>query len=116
MMAPILMLSLNILLLLTGQTLWKIGLDRSGGLHISNALQVLASPWIMAGAGMYAVATVLWLAVLSRMPLSMAYPMQSMAYVLGLLIAWLIFGEIIPPNRWIGAGIIVAGVIVISMK
>jgi drug/metabolite transporter (DMT)-like permease len=29
---------------------------------------------------------------------------------------WLLLGEGIPPNRWIGAGIIVAGAFVIGLK
>ncbi|MCD9022986.1 EamA family transporter [Cohnella sp. NL03-T5] len=110
------LLMMNVLLLLAGQTVWKLGLDRLGGLHPGNALQVFTSPWIVTGVGMYAVATVLWLAVLSRMSLSMAYPLQSLAYVLGMLVAWLVFGEVVPPNRWIGAGIIIAGVFVVSLK
>jgi drug/metabolite transporter (DMT)-like permease len=116
MTAAYVLLMLNVLLLLAGQTVWKFGLDRAGGLHLGNAFQVLTSPWIVAGIGMYAVATVLWLAVLSRMSLSTAYPLQSLAYVLGLLVAWLVFGESVPPNRWIGAGIIITGVFVVSLK
>jgi drug/metabolite transporter (DMT)-like permease len=110
------MLLLNIVLLLAGQTVWKLGLDRLGGLHVHNAFQVITSPLIVTGAILYAIATLLWLAVLSRLPLSTAYPMQSLAYVLGLLLAWLLFGEAIPPNRWLGAGIILTGVFVIAVK
>lgn len=115
-MTAYVLLLLNIVLLLAGQALWKQGLEQAGGLQLGNALQVLFSPWILAGAALYAFATVVWLVVLSRLPLSTAYPLQSIAYVLGLFVAWLVFGEAIPPNRWIGAGIIIAGVAVISLK
>ncbi|OXS54095.1 hypothetical protein B1A99_28100 [Cohnella sp. CIP 111063] len=110
------LLLLNIALLVVGQIMWKIGLDRLGGLHPHNALQVAASPWILSGVLLYGLATLLWLAVLSRLPLSAAYPLQSLAYVFALLLAWLLLGEAIPPNRWIGAGIIVAGAFVIGLR
>jgi drug/metabolite transporter (DMT)-like permease len=116
MMAAYVLLLLNIVLLLAGQTLWKFGLERMGGIHLHNALSVMTSPLIMSGCVLYGVATVLWLAVLSRLPLSTAYPMQSLAYVFGLLLAWLLFGEAIPQNRWIGAGIILVGVSVVGVK
>ncbi len=110
------LLLLNIVLLVAGQTVWKIGLDRLGGLHLHNVLQVFFSPWILSGVLLYGLATVLWLAVLSRLPLSAAYPLQSLAYVFALLLAWLLLGEVIPPNRWIGAGIILVGICVIGLK
>jgi drug/metabolite transporter (DMT)-like permease len=109
-------LLLNILLLVAGQTAWKIGLDRSGGLRLENLLSVLFSPLILLGILIYGIATLLWLYVLSRLPISLAYPLQSIAYVLALLIAFLFFKEIVPPNRWIGAGIILVGITVLSLK
>jgi drug/metabolite transporter (DMT)-like permease len=113
---PYVLLLLNILCLAAGQMVWKLGLDRTGGLGTGNIMQVLFSPLILAGIGLYGIATVLWLAVLSRLPLSMAYPLQSLAYVLGLVLAWRLFGEAIPLNRWIGCAVILAGVVMISAK
>lgn len=110
------LLVLNILFLVAGQIVWKMGLNGQGGLQLNNILTVMLSPLILLGIALYGIATILWLFVLSRLPLSVAYPMQSLAYVLGLIVAWWIFGEAIPLNRWIGAGIIVAGVMVIGMK
>ncbi|PLT48447.1 EamA family transporter [Paenibacillus sp. FSL W8-1187] len=106
----------NILCLVAGQMAWKLGLDRLGGLGFGNWLQALLSPLILAGIGLYGIATVLWLAVLSRLPLSAAYPLQSLAYVLGLVLAWQLFGEAIPLNRWIGCAVIVAGALIVSWK
>jgi drug/metabolite transporter (DMT)-like permease len=106
----------NILLLVTGQTVWKIGLDRSGGLRLDNLLSVLFSPLILLGILIYGIATLLWLYVLSRLPISLAYPLQSIAYVLALLIAFFFFKESVPLNRWIGAAIILGGITVLSLK
>jgi multidrug transporter EmrE-like cation transporter len=110
------LLVLNIILLVTGQTLWKIGLDRLGGMQLQNWIAVLLSPYIMGGIVLYGLATVLWLAVLSRLPLSLAYPLQSIAYIAGLLVAFYLFREAVPLNRWLGAGVIMAGIIILSWK
>ncbi|KIL37692.1 membrane protein [Cohnella kolymensis] len=109
-------LLLNIVLLVAGQTVWKIGLDKVGGLHAGNWLQVMFSPLIMLGILIYAAATVLWLYVLSRLPISIAYPLQSLAFVLAMFIALFFFKESIPVNRWIGTAIIMAGITVLSWR
>ncbi|MFS0724774.1 EamA family transporter [Paenibacillus sp. 1P07SE] len=111
-----LMLLLNILLLVAGQYVWKLGLTQAGGLGWHNLPQVALSPLILLGIGCYGLATLLWLAVLSRLPLSSAYPLQSLAYVIGLFVAWQLLGEAIPANRWFGTGLILAGVLVVSWK
>jgi drug/metabolite transporter (DMT)-like permease len=109
-------LLLNIVLLVAGQIVWKIGLEKSGGLHFDNALQVMFSPLILLGIFIYGAATVIWLYVLSRLPLSFAYPLQSFAYVFALLAAFILFKESIPPTRWIGTAVILAGIAVLSWK
>ncbi|NMM54611.1 EamA family transporter [Paenibacillus aquistagni] len=110
------LLLLNILFLVAGQIVWKMGLAQQDGLQLHNLLSVLFSPLILLGIAFYGIATVLWLFVLSRLPLSIAYPLQSLAYVFGLLAALYLFGEVIPVNRWLGAGIIILGVMVITLK
>jgi multidrug transporter EmrE-like cation transporter len=109
-------LLLNIVLLVAGQTVWKIGLTKLGGLHSDNLLSVLLSPYILAGIIIYGVATVLWLAVLSRLPLSIAYPLQSAAYLLGIVVAALVFRETVPPHRWAGIVVVLVGIVMISWR
>lgn len=110
------LLLINITLLVAGQTVWKIGLAKLGGLQAGNWLTVLLSPYILAGIAMYGLATVLWLAVLSRLPLSIAYPLQSTAYVVGIIVAAIVFREAVPPHRWIGVAVVIAGIVIISWK
>lgn len=101
---------LNVVLLVTGQVLWKRGLDSLGGLSAGTWLRVALAPWTWAGLAAYGVATVLWFWVLSRAPLSVAYPLQSLAYVLGVVAGWAFFHESVPPVRWLGVALILAGV------
>lgn len=56
---------------------------------------------------------VFWMLVLSKVELSLAYPLLSINYVLILLGARYIFGEFIPVRRWIGVIFILAGISVL---
>jgi drug/metabolite transporter (DMT)-like permease len=106
----------NILLLVAGQILFKIGLQQIGGVSVSNLWKTAFSLPIWLGLLLYVIATGLWFIVLSRMNLSLAYPLQSLAYVLGVAAAWGIFGEPIPTVRWIGVLVILAGVTLVAWE
>ena len=102
----------NILLLVLGQTSWKIGLEKLQlhGNLIQKLFQFVFSPFIFLGFVLYILATVIWMYLLSKLPLSFLYPLQSIAYVLALFVGLLLFKEQIPITRWIGTGIILLGV------
>lgn len=107
---------LNVFLLVTGQILWKMGLDRMGGLTTQNWTGLFTSPLIWGGLALYVVATGVWFLVLSRTRLSMAYPMQSIAYVLGMVAGLVFFGESIPIRSWLGVALVMAGVGLIGWR
>lgn len=108
------LLLLNILMLVSGQVFFKLGLEKIGGVNLANAWKALLSPTIFIGLVLYAIATLIWFVVLSRLPLSVAYPIQSLAYVLGILLSISLFHETVSPMKWIGTVIIVVGVIFIA--
>lgn len=108
------LLFLNIIMLVSGQAFFKLGLEKIGGVNLGNAWKALLSPTIIVGLALYALATLVWFVVLSRLPLSVAYPIQSLAYVLGIFLAISMFHETVSPMKWIGAAIIVIGVIFIA--
>jgi drug/metabolite transporter (DMT)-like permease len=60
------------------------------------------------------VGAVFWLAVLSRVNLSWAYPMLSLGYILVLLFSALVLREPVSALRWIGALVVVVGVFLIT--
>jgi EamA-like transporter family. len=107
-------LLLNIIMLVAGQVLFKIGLSKSGGIDLLSPWKVFAEPYILAGLFLYGLATVVWFIILSRMPLSVSYPIQSLAYVAGMIAAVLIFHEKVTLTQWLGAGLIIGGVILIA--
>lgn len=94
-----------------GQALMKAGLagvDGSG-----SALSILSgaagSVQVWVGLAAYALSSALWLVVLSRVELSVAYPFGSLSYVIVVLVA-LAMGESVGALRWLGVALIMGGV------
>jgi multidrug transporter EmrE-like cation transporter len=67
------------------------------------------SPPILTGLACYAISVVVWVVALSRVDVSVAYPMLSVGYVVNALAAWMLFGENLSGTRVLGIGIIIAG-------
>jgi multidrug transporter EmrE-like cation transporter len=109
-------------MLTAGQVIWKAGLQKMGGFHpgsstlLSSLQSLCSSPYIIAGLVIYIAATVLWLNILSNTPLSLAYPLMSISYVLGIMAGCLLFKEYAPITRWFGVVVICAGVYLVSLK
>jgi len=105
---------INIVLLVTGQVLWKIGLQNLGGIRLDNLGALILSPYIIIGMALYVVATGIWFVVLSKAQLSAVYPLQSTAYALGVVAAVIIFKEQISVIRWVGVGVIIFGAFLVT--
>lgn len=73
----------------------------------------LAQPAVLVGLVLYAVSSVLWLIVLSRLPVSVAYPLGASGYVLVVLLSALT-GEAVPPARWAAVCVIILGVLLVG--
>ena len=73
----------------------------------------LRNLWILTGVACLAISLLLWLAVLSRAPLSLAVPMTAVAYVLNALAAKYILLETISGMRWTATGVIALGVLLL---
>jgi len=89
-------------------TLGVVTLTREQG--FDTALAVAGNPYIIAGLACYVVSVGLWIGALSRVEVSVAYPMLSIGYVVNALAAWYLFGEALSLQRWIGIGFILIGV------
>ena len=110
----------GVLLNAVAQLLLKAGTNAVGhfDFHIDNLIPVgfkLAfQPYIMGGMACYAVSLVVWIMALSRVPVSIAYPMLSIGYVVNALAAWWLFGESLTTMRIAGIGIIIVGVYLVT--
>lgn len=104
-----------ILLLVSGQTLLKLGLNAIGGVRLftgdalNSLLGVFRTPWIILGFVCYGTSALLWLDVLSKLDFSMAFPMVSLTYVFSLLIGRFIFHETVGVERILGVALILSG-------
>ena len=105
------------LMLSVGQVCWKIGLTREGfSLSRAGILALVGSWQIWAGFVLFGVATLLWFDVLSKAPLSLAYPLMSLSYVFGLFAAKYYFGETVSVTRWSGVLLICLGVALVAKR
>ena len=106
----------GVLLNAAAQLLLKAGTTRVGHFEFSmNNLapvgwQLATQPHILAGLCCYGVSVVVWIMALSRVPVSVAYPMLSIGYVVNAFAAWWLFGESLAAQKLIGIGFIVLGV------
>ncbi len=110
----------GVLLNAAAQLLLKAGTNRVGefAYSLANVLPVgsklLLSPYIAGGLGCYAVSVVVWILALSRVPVSVAYPMLSIGYIVNAVAAWMLFGESLGAQKLVGIAFIVAGVFLVA--
>lgn len=110
----------GVLLNATAQLLLKAGTNAVGHFefHASNivpiGLKLAFQPYIMGGMACYAVSLVVWIMALSRVPVSVAYPMLSIGYVINAFVAWQWFGEALAAQKLLGIGFIVLGVFLVT--
>lgn len=100
----------------TGQMLFKLG---SNGKQINSLFDIIKlffTPIVFLALCLYAGTTGLWLYILSKTPISQAYPIQALAFPLVLIVSSFVFHEQISINKWIGVLIIVAGVTVATHR
>jgi len=67
-------------------------------------------PHLAGGILCYAVSVVVWIIGLSRVPVSIAYPMLSLGYIINAIAAHYLLGEAVTLQRWLGIGFIIVGV------
>ena len=102
------------------QLLLKAGVNAVGHFDFTpaNILPVglkIATQWpIIGGLACYVLSVVVWIVGLSRVDVSIAYPMLSLGYVVNAFAAWYLFGEVLSVQRLIGIGIILIGVAVLA--
>jgi multidrug transporter EmrE-like cation transporter len=77
-------------------------------------LRLAIEPHILAGLACYGVSVVVCVIALSKVPVSVAYPMLSIGYVVNAIAAYYLLGESVTPMRLVGIGIIILGVFVVA--
>lgn len=117
------MTALSFALVLTGvlfnasaQLLLKAGANAVGHFefHLDNALPVAlkfaVEPHMLGGIACYAVSLVVWVMALSRVPVSVAYPLLSIGYIVNAVAAHFWLGEALSWQKLLGIACIILGV------
>jgi drug/metabolite transporter (DMT)-like permease len=72
------------------------------------------SPGVIAGLAMYGIGTVVWLGVLARTPLSIAYPFVGLSFIITATLGFLMFGETLTAGRVLGTALVIGGVVLVG--
>lgn len=110
----------GVMLNAAAQILMKAGTNVIGHFEFSleNVVPIgwkLATEWhIITALFCYGISVVVWILALSRVPVSIAFPMLSMAYVVNALAAYYLLGEPFSTTKLVGMAVIIVGVIIIS--
>jgi undecaprenyl phosphate-alpha-L-ara4N flippase subunit ArnE len=95
-----------------GQLLLKVGArDLASLARVEFMLAAARDVRVLAGILSYAASTVCWLYVLRVAPLSRAYLLSSLTYVLVPMAGVYFFGEQLRHLHWLGAALIIGGVL-----
>jgi multidrug transporter EmrE-like cation transporter len=113
-------LLIAILMSTSGELLLKRGMSMVGVLSFTPSeflptlIRAFTNPFVLAGFALIFGGSIFWLAVISRVDLSWAYPMLSLGYVLVVATSWLLLREQVSPLRLIGVFVICFGVYLVS--
>ena len=106
----------GVLLNAAAQLLLKAGTTRVGSFEFTSVnivpvgLQLATQPYILGGLMCYVVSVVLWIMALSRVEVSIAYPLLSIGYVVNAVAAYYLVGESLGAQKLVGIGFIIVGV------
>jgi multidrug transporter EmrE-like cation transporter len=106
----------GVLLNAGAQLLLKAGTNATGVITLTrdNWLDMVVRmatqlPFVL-GALCYVLSLFVWILGLSRVPVSIAYPLLSVGYIVNAIAAHYLFGEAVTATRWLGIGFIIVGV------
>jgi len=107
--------TLQSLFLASGQIFLKLAMMRMDKFSFTwKFFRETAQNWPLAASGIsMLVATLLWMYILKHFDFSVAYPLTSISYIIGMVAAIFVFHEVIPYTRWIGVFLIMTGVFLV---
>lgn len=110
-------------LVVTGQTLLKIGMNQVGPIGRARLSRpatlvrdVATVPLVWVGLVLYGLSAALWILALATVPLSIAYPFLGLTYVFIAGVSVIALGEWLTPAQWLGVMLVVMGVTTVAMS
>src|SRR3954447_13785347 len=102
------------------QLLLKAGTNAVGAIHLTadnwlpTGIKLATQMPILGGLTCYVLSVVVWIIGLSRVDVTIAYPMLSLGYIINALGAWYFLGEAMSAQRMLAVGIIIVGVALLT--
>ncbi len=103
------------------QTLLKQGMVQIGEFELNypdaftTAMRIAFDPWVISGLVVMAISMAAHLYVLSRVPLTFAFPFIALSYIVVLAVGYIVFKETINIFHLFGTGFIIAGLVFIGI-
>lgn len=79
-------------------------------------LSIVTSPFVLGGLIGFGLSVLVWLFVLSKVPLSIAYPFVALGIGVTVIAGVMLFGESISPTGAIGVGLILLGIFLVAAQ
>jgi drug/metabolite transporter (DMT)-like permease len=79
-------------------------------------LAMFTTPAILAGFACFFISSLLWIVAIRNIPLSMAYPMVALSYIVIFTGSYFLFSEALSWRHWSGAALIVMGILLITWQ
>ena len=102
------------------QLLLKAGTNAVGAIHLtaenwfSTGLKLAAQLPIIGGLTCYVISVGVWIIGLSRVDVTIAYPLLSLGYIINAVGAWYFLGEAVSLQRLLAIGVIIVGVVLLT--
>ena len=115
------LLLVSVVFAVAGQLTLKSAMDSVGRIGKTSqlgeiAVRALKEPLLWMGLTLFGISALFWLVVLSRVRLSVAYPIVGISYILIVLLARFRLHEHVPTLRWIGVSVIALGIAIIGLS
>jgi drug/metabolite transporter (DMT)-like permease len=118
--ATVTMILLGVLLNAAAQLMLKAGASAVGTLGqdglgvVAFGMGMAGQPLVLGGLSCHVLGVLIWMGALSRVDVSVAYPMLSLGYVINAVAAWYLLGEALTMQRALGIAVILVGVVVVA--
>lgn len=97
---------------------WQIGvagpMPSEGMEKLLFLLRQLLNPWIISGFVSAFLASLAWMAAMTRFDLNYAYPFMSLAFIIVMAFSVLFLGEAVTMSRVIGTLLVMTGLVIIA--
>ena len=111
----------SVVFAVAGQITLKTAMDNIGRIGKGSAFgetltRALKEPRLWLGLTIFGISAIFWLVVLSRVRLSVAYPVVGISYILIVFLARFGLNEHVPALRWVGVTVIAIGIAIIGFS